>query len=84
MNHSNYSYIDNDIGYDMIKINKLVNLKFPYKRDIEPRLVDFMRIHYTYKIIGTEPCVPLIMQYWIREHDIYNINNYLHKYGIII
>ena len=84
MNNSNYSQINKDVGYDMLKVNRLIIQKFPYKQEVEPRLIDYLRIYYTYKLIGTEPCVPLIMQYWIREHDIYNINKYLHRYGITI
>jgi hypothetical protein len=84
MNNYNFSFIKKDIGYDMLKINKLISLKFPYKPDIEPRLVDYLRIYNIYKILGSEPCVPLIVQYWIRDDDIVHINKYLHKYEIII
>ncbi|QKF93597.1 hypothetical protein QKU48_gp0139 [Fadolivirus algeromassiliense] len=86
MNTVNYdfSFIKQDTGYNMMKINKLIIHKFPYKQDIEPRLISYLRTYYVHKLLNTSPCVPLTMQYWIRDDDIESINRYLHKYKIII
>jgi len=79
---NNFSYIKDDIGYKMFNVNNLINKKIPYKKDIEPRLINYLRTYYFYKIKHITPCIPLVIEFWIRQDDINCINNYLHKYTI--
>lgn len=79
-----YSYIRDDVGYKVLDVMHIINRKIPYKKDIEPRLINYLRMHYFYKINNIKPCVPLIIEFWIRQDDINCINNYLHKYNILI
>jgi len=79
---NNFSFVNEDVGYKAMNVYHKINKKFPFKDDIEPRLVRYLRIYYFYKIYNIKPCVPLIMEYWIRQDDINCINKYLHKYGI--
>lgn len=80
----NYGFISKDPAYERMRLGSYISKKFPYKYDIEPRLVRYLRDYYFYKIIGIVPCVPLVVQYWIRINDIICINKYLYKYKIKI
>lgn len=82
--NNNFSSIKEDQGYKVMKSYKCISAKFPYTRDIEPRLVSYLRDYYFNKINGIKPCVPLSTVYSIRECDIGTINNYLRKYKIVI
>lgn len=81
---NNFSYVKDDIGYKLFGINHQINKKFPYKSDIDPRLIDYLRMYYFHKIKSIKPCVPLVIIYWIRQNDINCINHYLHKYKITL
>ena len=78
----NYSFVKKDPGYERMKLGWYIKQKFPYKYDIEPRLVRYLRDYYFYKTMNMRPCVPLVVQYWIRINDIICINKYLLKYNI--
>lgn len=84
MNYSSVGFISEDPGYERMNLGWYIYKKFPYKYDIEPRLVRYLRDWYFYKIMKMRPCVPLVVQYWIRINDIICINKYLHKYKIKI
>lgn len=62
--------------------NQIVDLKFPYKKDIDPRLIRFLRQSYSNKINDVKPCVPIQVEYSITKNDIIDIQKYLHKYNI--
>lgn len=81
---NNFSYVKDDVGYKILGINHIINKKIPYKEDIEPRLINYLRMHYFYKIKAINPCIPLVIEYWIRQNDIVCINNYLRKYNIAL
>jgi len=74
---NSYSFIRNDQGYDMMKLGRYITNKFPYKPDIEHRLVRFVRSYFFYKLTGIKPCVPLVVDYWIRTNDLICISNYI-------
>ena len=80
--YSDYSFIKDDIGYKIRKTNQMIALKFPYKNDIDPRLVKFLRELYYFNKNGIMPCVPLYNEYSISKSDWYCIHNYLVKYNI--
>ena len=74
-----FSYINQDLGYKAMPVNQFINGKFPYKRDIEPRLVRFIREFYLFKLLDKRPSFPLEMKYWIRYDDVPCIRAYLKK-----
>jgi len=82
--NDNYSSIRQDPGYKVMKSYKCISHKFPYTRDIHPRLVSYLREYYFNKINGIHPCVPLSSVYSIRECDIASINNYLKRHRIVM
>lgn len=79
---NDFSFMNEDVGYKSMNIYHKIIKKFPFKDDIDPRLIRYLRSYYFYKINNIKPCVPLVIEYWIRQDDINCINNYLHKYGI--
>jgi len=82
--NNSFSPIKEDAGYKVMKSYKCITHKFPYTKDIQPRLVSYLRDHYFNKINGIYPCVPLSMVYSIRECDIASINIYLRKHRIVL
>lgn len=82
--NTTYSFVNQDNGYEQLQQNQWIMRKFPYKNDIEPRLVHYLRTYYFHKINNVKPCVPLIMTFWIKYDDIEPINRYLHKYSIVL
>jgi hypothetical protein len=80
----NYSFIEDDIGYKILLENKMIDQKIPYKHDIDPRLVNFLRTYYYQKINKIKKCTPLSTEFSISPTDIYIINKYLKKYSVNI
>lgn len=78
------SSIKEDQGYKVMNAYKCIRYKFPFTRDIEPRLISYLREYYFNKINNIKPCVPLSMVYSIRECDIATINNYIRKHKIVL
>ena len=82
-----YSYIGEDYGYTTMYDNKLIDCLIPYVHDVEPRIVQFLRILYYYKIMGVtvpKPCIPLYMEYQIKKEDWTTISYYIKKYNITV
>jgi|AntRauTorckE6833_2_1112554.scaffolds.fasta_scaffold15250_2 hypothetical protein len=77
-----YSNLYEDIGYMIIDDNTKIDNKFPYKDDIDQRLVKFMRTSYYYKQNNIVQCVPLEMEFDITKNDWVKIKKYLKKYKI--
>lgn len=77
-----YSYKKQDSGYTTLRYNKFITQKFPYKPDIEPRLVRFLRQQYYHSKYDIIKCIPLSMEYQINKIDWLNIKRYLIKYNI--
>ena len=84
MDNNNFSYIYEDIGYPVAKTNYWISLQLPYKPDVEPRLIQFLRTLVYYKIYGIKPCVPIYMEYMIKKEDWIQISRYIRKYNICI
>lgn len=82
--NTNFGSIKEDGGYKVMKSYQGIRNKFPFTRDIEPRLISYLREYYYNKINNIHPCVPLTMIYSIRECDINSINNYIRKYRIVL
>lgn len=80
----NYSFIHNDAGYKMMKLGNAIARKFPYQSSIEPRLVRFLRSYVFYKLTNIKPCIPLVVDYWIRTNDLICIRNYLQTNSITL
>ena len=80
--NNNFSFINKDIGYKIIKSARDINNEIPFKFDIEPRLIRFLRELTQYKLYKITPCVPLYMQYSIKKEDWDEIIRYIKKYKI--
>lgn len=78
----NYSFINEDFGYIVKARNMYIDHLIPYKEDIQPRLVRFLRSLYYYRSHNIRPCVPLYMQYSIKAEDWDDIVRYIKKYRI--
>lgn len=79
-----YSYINNDIGYKIMHDNININKLIPFKADIEPRIIQFLRTLYYYKKYNIKPCVPLYMQFHVKKEDWTEIRRYVVKYKVIV
>jgi len=79
---NNYSFINQDIGYKILPEFELIYQIIPYKPDIDPRLIQFLRELYFFKQHKFMPCVPLDIQYSINKNDWICISHYLDKYKI--
>ena len=77
-----YSYVDSDTGYTIMKDNQNIGYIIPLKADIEPRLIYFLRDLYLHKKYKIKPCIPLHMQYQIKRVDWNEIMRYVNKYNI--
>lgn len=73
------SYIKDDPGYAVMKQNKQIDLMFPYRGDIPPRLVRYLRHAYYFKITKITPCIPLENLYSIGPGDEIFMKNYLYN-----
>jgi hypothetical protein len=80
--HNQYSFINQDLGYQIIQQNNDIDRMFPYKPDIDPRLVRYLRSLYFFIQNNIMPCVPLDMEYSIKKDDVPCMVNYLKKYQI--
>lgn len=78
--NDNFSNIADDNGYLVLKKNRIIDSMFPFKEDIEPRLVRFLRTSYSHKVYGHVPCISLEMQYHITNEDWNCMKAYLKKY----
>ena len=79
---NNFSFISKDIGYKIMKGSRHINVEIPFKPDIDPRLIRFLRELTQHKLYKTNPCVPLYMQYHIKKEDWDEIVRYIKKYKI--
>lgn len=77
-----YSHIYEDQGYTVMDENSWIDRKFPYKYDINPRLIRYIRTSYYYKKNKILPCVPLELEYRVSKNDQKQIKRYLKKYRI--
>lgn len=77
-----FSFIKDDVGYRVYNENLTIDRKIPYKEDIQPRLVRFLRALYYFKKYKMMPCTPLDMEYSINNCDWIAINRYIRKYNI--
>ena len=59
MLNSQFSYLYDDDGYKIMGQNKYIDRIIPYKSDIDPRIIMFLRDLYYHKISNIIPCVPL-------------------------
>lgn len=80
----NFSNLKEDLGYVVIRQNIDIDKKFPFKSDVDPRLVRYLRSLYFYKINDLTPCVPLEMEFYINKIDYIKIIRYLRKYNLHI
>lgn len=85
MNLNNtYGFIHDDKGYNIIEDNDCIDKFLPYKPDIEPRLVRFLRTLHYYRTHGITTCIPVYMEFQIKKEDWDKIKYYLLKYNITI
>lgn len=80
--NTNYGYINEDTGYLAMKSNRWISSNIPYKPDVEPRLVQFLRTLTYYRLYRIKPCVPIYMEYMIKKEDWVEIMRYIKKYDI--
>ena len=80
--NKNFSYIYSDSGYKVMYDNININKIIPIKADIEPRLVYFLRTLYYHKKYNFRSCIPLYMQFHIKNIDWDEIIRYINKYKI--
>jgi len=79
-----YSFINDDIGYVVMKDNDNIDKKLPFVDDVEPRLIRFLRTLYYYRKHNITACIPLYMEFQIKKEDLLLIRNYILKYGITV
>lgn len=77
-----FSSIHEDIGYTVMDENSAIDKKFPYKKDIDPRLIRFMRTSYYYKVNNIVPCIPMELEFRLRKKDWKQIYRYIKKYDV--
>ena len=82
MMNNKYSFLSQDMGYITMRQNVIVNKMIPYRRDVDHRLVQFLRELYYTKINNIKPCVPIYMKYGIKREDYDQILYYIKKYNI--
>ena len=82
--NNNFSFINNDIGYKIIRGNRRIDIEIPFKYDVEPRLIRFLRQLINHRIYKITPCVPLYMQFHIKKEDWDEIVRYIKKYNITV
>jgi len=80
--NSSFSFIRNDPGYEIMRHNWKIDKAVPYKDDIDPRLVRFLRDLLYHKISRIKPCVPLYMKYQVKKEDWDQIVHYIKKYRV--
>jgi hypothetical protein len=62
--------------------NWKIDQAVPYKDDIEPRLVRFLRDLLYHKVSKIKSCIPLYMKYQIKKEDWGKIGAYIKKYKV--
>lgn len=75
--NNNFSFVNNDVGYKIIKDNDNIDKKLPFDDNVPPRLIRFLRTLYYYKKYNIKPCIPLYMEYQIKYVDWVIIYNYI-------
>lgn len=76
----NYSYINSDLGYTVMKLNKSLSYCIPYVENTDPRLVRYMRSVYFFNKLKIKPCTPLKDQFWVEKDDNYKLNRYVNNF----
>ncbi len=79
-----YNYLKEEKEYRIMKDNWRIDIAIPYKNDIDPRLVRFLRDLMYHKIYKLKSCVPLYMKYHVKKEDWDEITNYVKKYKLTI
>lgn len=82
--NNQYSFITHDKGYNIMRDNWSIDLSIPFKNDIDPRLVRFLRDLIYHKIYKISSCIPLYMKYHVKKEDWNQIANYVKKYNLSI
>jgi hypothetical protein len=82
--NTQYSFIRYDNGYDIMRDNWSIDLSIPFKDDIDPRLVRFLRDLIYHKIYKITSSVPIYMKYHIKKEDWDHIVRYVKKYQLSI
>lgn len=84
--YSNFSYIKDDHGYHEMNYAKYISYLIPFKPDIEPRLIYFLRSLFYQKVFHKKfrmnDCIPIYMKYHIKLEDWNEISRYVNKYRI--
>ena len=82
--YPDFSYINDDMGYRSYKLQYYIYNALPYKKDVDPRLVRFLRDLVFHQLIGAKPCPPLYSRYQITRKDWLLISRYIRKYKLLI
>lgn len=82
MSDIGYSYLSDDGGYLTMYQNKQIDGLIPFTKDIDHRLVHFLRTLHYYRTNNITPCIPLYMEYQIKREDWDQIVRYIKKYKI--